>query len=567
MKNGASLPEATNRDHELALLLDELTSRARRGEAVHIEKEATARPELADELRRLWGAVMLADALGSHLTQAGAALDLPTAAPPEHPSWNSLPLPYRLGDYELLEEIGHGGMGVVYRARQISLGREVAVKMVLRGPLASEADLARFRAEAEAVARLDPPGIVPVYEVGETEGRAFFSMKYVSGRTLSQVLSDGPLPPRDAARLLHEVCRAVHYAHQQGVLHRDLKPSNILIDEEGRPHVSDFGLAKQVTDAASLTKTGAVLGTPAYMAPEQAAGNRGQVGPASDVYSLGTILYHMLTGRPPFQAASPVDTVLLVLEQDPPPPRLLNPKADRDLEMIALHCLQKPPDLRYATAAALADDLQAYLNDESIAARSGRFGQVVSRWFRETHHAILLENWGLLWMWHSLVLFTVCLATNLLYWLGFTRQSDRWYYAALWLAALWTWAAVFWALRRRMGPVTFVERQIAHVWAASMMCITLLFPLEYWLAMPVLRLSPVLGLVSGMVFMVKAGILSGQFYIQALALYFTAGLMAWQPDYAHLIFGVVSAACFFFPGLKYYLQRMRANGKERHGWD
>jgi serine/threonine-protein kinase len=294
------------------------------------------------------------------------------------------------------------------------------------------------------------------------------------------------------------------------------------------------------------------------MAPEQAAGNRGQVGPASDVYSLGTILYHMLTGRPPFQAASPVDTVLLVLEQDPPLPRLLNPKADRDLEMIALHCLQKPPDLRYPTAAALAEDLQAYLNDESIAARSGRFSQVISRWFRETHHAILLENWGLLWMWHSLVLFTVCLATNVLYLAGFTNQNDRWYYAVLWMAALWTWAAVFWALRRRMGPVTFVERQIAHVWAGAMICITLLFPLEYWLGMPVLRLSPILGLVSGMVFMVKAGILSGQFYLQAVALFLTAGLMAWQPRLAHLIFGAVSAGCFFFPGLKYYLQRRRA---------
>lgn len=559
MGKNASLTVAGDHDQDLAALLDELTARTRRGELVDIEREAASHPEMAAELRQLWGAVMLADVLGSHLSQSAATLDSSdSGSPPEHPSWAALPLPFRLGDYELVEEIGRGGMGVVYRARQISLQREVAVKMVLRGQLASAADLARFRAEAEAAARLDHPGIVPVYEVGESDGRPFFSMKYVSGRTLAQVLAEGPMPPREAARLLCDVCRAIDYAHRQGVLHRDLKPSNILIDEQGRPHVTDFGLAKQAADAASLTKTGAVLGTPAYMAPEQAAGNRGQVGPASDVYSLGTILYHMLTGRPPFQAASPVDTLLLVLEQDPPPPRLLNPKADRDLEMIALHCLQKPPDLRYPTAAALADDLTAYLNDESIAARSGRFGQVVSRWFRETHHAILLENWGVLWMWHSLVLFTVCLATNLLYWFGFREQGDRWYYAALWLAALWTWAAVFWALRRRMGPVTFVERQIAHVWAGSMVCITLLFPLEYWLRMPVLRLSPVLGLVSGMVFMVKAGILSGQFYIQAIALFVTAGLMAWKPDYAHLIFGFVSAACFFFPGLKYYLQRMRA---------
>ncbi|MBW3595947.1 MAG: serine/threonine protein kinase [Planctomycetes bacterium] len=564
MRNHPVLSDVEHRDEQLARLLEALTMRARGGEAIDIEAEAAEHPDFGDELRRLWGAAMLADALGSHLSQVSATHDSPAVdEPPAEPSsWHSLQLPYVLGDYELLEEIGHGGMGLVYRARQISLGREAAVKMILRGRMASPADLARFRAEAEAAARLDHPGIVPVYEVGESEGRPFFSMKYVAGRTLAQVLSEGPMPPREAAELLNDVCRAVHYAHQQGVLHRDLKPSNILIDEQGRPHVTDFGLAKQAADAASLTKTGAVLGTPAYMAPEQAAGSRGQVGPASDVYSLGTILYHMLTGRPPFQAASPVDTVLLVLEQDPPPPRLVNPKADRDLEMIALHCLQKPPDLRYRSAAALADDLTAYLHDESISARSGRFGQVVSRWFRETHHAILLENWGLLWMWHSLVLFTVCLATNVMYWLGFTEQSDRWYYAALWMAGLWTWAAVFWALRRRMGPVTFVERQIAHVWAGAMVCISFLFPLEYWLGMPVLRLSPVLGLVSGMVFMVKAGILSGQFYIQAIALFVTAGLMAWQPNFAHLIFGVVAAACFFFPGLKYYLQRMRAvNGE------
>jgi serine/threonine-protein kinase len=327
-----------------------------------------------------------------------------------------------------------------------------------------------------------------------------------------------------------------------------------LLDRAGRAHVTDFGLAKQISDAASLTRTGAVLGTPAYMAPEQAAGARGQVGPPSDVYSLGVILYHMLTGRPPFQAASPVDTVLMVLEQDPVPPRMLNPKADRDLEMIALRCLQKPTDLRYPTAAALADDLQAYLNDERVAAASGQFRQVVTWWFRETHHAVVLENWGLLWMWHSLALLVVCSLTNGLY---LSDVQNRWVYLLLWTAGLGTWAAVFWALRRRQGPVTFVERQIAHLWASSMIGIAMLFPLEWWLDLKVLALSPVLGIINGMVFVAKAGILSGAFYVQAIALFLTAGLMAVFPDYAHFIFGLVSAACFFFPGLKYYRQRNR----------
>jgi serine/threonine-protein kinase len=558
------------------LLVADLTDRVQRGEAVELEEECKRAPQFAKDLRELWGVIMVARA-------AGSSSSMPPTLPSDHandfPS-GSLMLPARFGDYELREELGRGGMGVVYSAQQLSLNREVAVKMILRGQLASKADRERFEAEAQAAAKLDHPGIVPVYEVGELEGRPYFSMKHVGGTTLAVRLAQGPLAPREAARMLARVARAIHFAHMRGVLHRDLKPSNILIDEHGEPHVTDFGLAKQITDAASMTKTGAVLGTPAYMAPEQAAGQRGQVGPRSDVYSLGVILYHMLTGRPPFQAASPVDTVLMVLEQDPVPPRMLNPKADRDLEMICLRCLQKPMDLRYASAAALADDLEAYLNDESIAARSGRFGQIVAGLMRETHHAAVLENWGLLWMWHSLALFIACVLTNVLYWyrddvwswirehvlrqntelIGEPSSSDgiRVLFFLLWTAGLGTWAAVFWALRRRMGPVTFVERQIAHLWAASMVAIALLFPLEYWLELPVLTLAPVLGIVNGMVFLAKAGILSGEFYVWSILLFITAGLMAIFPDYAHLIFGVVSAACFFFPGLKYYRQRLRA---------
>ncbi|MCU0880579.1 MAG: serine/threonine protein kinase [Pirellulaceae bacterium] len=552
MSPSAISTSAADFEERLALYVSELSDRAQRGESIDLEAEGRAHPEFAAELRELWGVIVVARVAGTGSSRSDVTL--PLDVPTDYPS-GTLSLPCRFGDYELREEIGRGGMGVVYRARQLTLGREVAVKMILRGNLASNAERDRFAAEAQAAAKLDHPGIVPVYEVGEVQSRPYFSMKYVSGTTLAQRLADGPLPPREAASLLSSVARAIHFAHMRGVLHRDLKPSNILIDEAGEPHVTDFGLAKQIEAGETLTKTGAVLGTPAYMAPEQAAGQRGQIGPASDVYSLGVILYHMLTGRPPFQAASPAEMVLLVLEQDPVPPRLLNPKADRDLEMICLRCLQKPIDLRYPSAAALADDLDAYLNNESISARSGRFAQVLAGLMRETHHAAVLENWGLLWMWHSLALLVACFATNLLELAG---DQDRLHYFLLWTAGLGAWAAVFWALRRRMGPVTFVERQIAHLWAGSMICIALLFPLEAWLGLDVLKLSPVLGLITGMVFLAKAGILSGEFYVPAVALFVTAGLMAYFPRYAHFIFGVVSAACFFFPGLKYYRQRLRA---------
>ncbi|QDU95299.1 serine/threonine-protein kinase [Lignipirellula cremea] len=547
-----NLSESSEHDEQLARLLGELTDAAQRGETVDLAEVCAEHPTFAEELRLLWGAVMFADAAGSDRSagfSSAASID----------RWQGLKTPCLIDDYELLEEIGRGGMGVVYRARQESLNREVAVKMILRGELASTADLERFYTEAQAAARLDHHGIVPVYEVGELGGHSYFSMKYIEGSTLLQLLATGPLPPREAARLIAAVAKAIHFAHQQGVLHRDLKPSNILLDEHGQPHVTDFGLAKQATDQGNLTRTGAVLGTPSYMSPEQANGVR-DLGPATDVYSLGAMLYHALAGRPPFQAATPLDTILLLREQEPVPPRVLNPQANRDLEMIALRCLQKPSDLRYRSADDLARDLEAFLNDEPIAARSGRFSHVIARMFRETHHAVVLENWGLLWMWHSLAIFVACLLTNVVFWIDmqYSLQGVRYYYFALWTAGFGAWAAVFWALRRRMGPVLFVERQIAHVWAASIICIAMLFPLEAWLSLEPLKLSPILGLINGMVFFVKAGILSGAFYLQSLALFLTAVAMALAPEVAHLIFGAVSAACFFFPGLKYYRQRMKS---------
>ena len=327
------------------------------------------------------------------------------------------------------------------------------------------------------------------------------------------------------------------------------------MDKNDQVRVTDFGLAKLADSADSLTRTGAVVGTPSYMSPEQSSGRTNLVGPRSDVYSLGTVLYHLLTGRPPFVADSPMELALKVLEQDPPPPRLLEPRIDRDLEMIVQRSIQKPPDLRYDTADEMADELECFLRDEPIKARSGTLGQIIARWFRETHHAAVLENWGLLWMWHSLVLLIVSLATE---WMAWNGVKSRLSYSALWVVGLGTWAAVFWALRRRMGPVTFVERQIAHVWGASLIAIAALTPLEWLLELQPLKLSPILAVVGAYVFFVKAGILAGWFYLQAIALILTSFLMALYPSIAHMIFGIVAGLSFFVPGLKYYRLRQQS---------
>jgi tRNA A-37 threonylcarbamoyl transferase component Bud32 len=292
------------------------------------------------------------------------------------------------GDYELLAELAHGGMGVVWKARQTSLNREVAVKMIRAGALASPEEVQRFIREAEAAANLQHPNIVAIHEVGEHDGQHYFSMDYVAGRDLEALVKDGPLPPRRAARYVKLIAEAIHFAHQRGTLHRDLKPQNVLIDAADQPRITDFGLAKIMQDDSRLTDTGVVMGSPSYMPPEQAAGRGGDIGPASDVYSLGAMLYELLTGRPPFRGSTALATLQQVLDVEPSAPRKLKADIPVDLETITLKCLEKAPTARYPTARALAEDLERFLSGEPVLGRpASRLRKAVS-WGRR-HPGVL----------------------------------------------------------------------------------------------------------------------------------------------------------------------------------
>jgi len=296
-------------------------------------------------------------------------LDEAVVAGDDGGSADSAKIPGEFGDYELLEEVGRGGQGIVYRAHQKSLNRTLALKVIGLGTWATEKHLKRFRREAEAAASLEHPGIVPIHEVGERDGQYYFSMKFIEGGQLDDVVRQTPMSIRQAAELVAKVARTVHYAHEHGILHRDIKPGNILLDAKGEPHLTDFGLARLVEAESTVTRTLEVLGTPSYMAPEQAVGNNAQITSATDVYGLGAVLYQLLTGHPPFAGGTTYETIKLLLDTEPRPPRLWNPKLDRDLSTICLKCLEKDPKRRYSSALALAEDLEHWLKHEPILAR------------------------------------------------------------------------------------------------------------------------------------------------------------------------------------------------------
>jgi serine/threonine protein kinase/tetratricopeptide (TPR) repeat protein len=335
----------------------------------------------ADEPHRFCDACLLESGLGLLDDDDESAAD-PSPISRSNYGTRSAGMLSDFGDYELLEEIGRGGQGVVYRAHQKSLNRTVALKVIGLGQWATQAHLKRFRREAEAAASLEHSGIVPIYEVGEREGSCYFSMKFIDGGQLDEVAKRTAILSRNAAELIAKLARTVHYAHEHGILHRDIKPGNILVDTEGEPHLTDFGLARLLETKSTVTHTMDVLGTPSYMAPEQASGHNEQLTSATDVYGLGAVFYQLLTGHPPFAGGTTYETVRLVLEAEPRQPRLSNPKIDRELSTICLKCLEKDPKRRYSSALALAEDLEHWLKHEPIRAKRSGFFTHSRKWVR-----------------------------------------------------------------------------------------------------------------------------------------------------------------------------------------
>lgn len=476
----------------------------------------------------------------------------------------------RFGEYELLSEIARGGMGVVYRARQVTLDRIVALKMILAGRLASDDDKVRFRTEAEAAAKLQHHNIVAVFDVGECEAQHYFTMEYIAGSSLDQKLAAGPMVGKVAARYVRILARAVHYAHKQGILHRDLKPSNILIDAEDEPHITDFGLAKRLGKGDSgQTHSGAVLGTPSYMSPEQAQGKIDELGPACDVYSLGAILYELITGRPPFRAATALDTVMQVIDHQPVPPKLLNRTIDHDLETICLKCLEKDPQMRYPSAEALGEDLQRYLDGETIEAHSFNVLDRLARTLERDSHTADFSSWSSMLLMIAGVVFTEHVAVFALVWFQGPREAIT----VARIAQFVLIALLFWYNRRnRLLPTSATERQLWAIWighfATYFFTIITTRLLTYTDAINTALLTeshfqevlpyPFISLVSGLAFFIMGANYWGRCYAIGVVFFLSAPLIALDMRIGPLVFGVIWATVLVMLGLHLRTQARQA---------
>jgi serine/threonine-protein kinase len=452
-------------------------------------------------------------------------------------------------DYEIIEELGHGGMGVVYKARHDRLKRMVALKMILAGDHAGTEQTARFLGEARAVARLQHPNIVQIHEIGEHDGRPYFSLEYVDGGNLAARLRASPPSDMEAARLVELLARTVHYAHGRDIVHRDLKPANILLTSDDVPKIADFGLAKFLSEDSGATNTGTILGTASYMAPETAAGRSSEVGPAIDIYALGAILYELLTGRPPFRGDTMLETLRLVQEQSPEPPHVHNPRVDRALEAICLKCLEKTPTDRYPTAEALAEDLERFRVGVPVHAISG----TARRWFgeilRESRYTEFMTLWNRATMGNAVAFFIFRFAWFLLLANGVENYTP--YYAIM-----VAWAAsdfgIVWFFRIRGGrPLWHFEQQILFVkfffWPVALFTMCQFHSAGGSIA----GLMPILDIEVAFAYSCSTLMLGGSFYPTAIMFGGAAVLQSFWPVAGALISAIGCAGARFWAGWKY----------------
>jgi hypothetical protein len=456
----------------------------------------------------------------------------------------------RFGEYLLLNELGRGGMGVVYRALETGLGRYVAIKMVLSHAVADSGELQRFHAEASAAARLQHPHIVSVHRVGCVEGRHFYAMDLIEGQSLACRLKDGPIPGKQAAAYVAAVARAIHHAHKQGILHRDLKPANVLIDSDDRPHVTDFGLAKHFSRDDGQTRTGAILGTPGYMAPEQASGSK-SLTPATDVYGLGAMLYDCLTGRPPFRGETAVDTLLMVLENDPAPPSLLNPRVDHDLETICLKCLSRDPADRYATAAEVADDLERYLAGEPIRARTLNVLDYLGRSLGHSQFDIEFRKYGnMLLLFAAIVLSTQALTQWAIWQHWSTLAITATHFLKFLLLGLVLWRHRPHGLR----PTSTAERQMWSIWIGYVLACSTAAPYMRIMfddqALYDGKIYSVYCCLTGLAFFVLGSSYWGGCYALGAGFFALGWALAHYPGWGALVFGLAWAVVLVLIGLR-----------------